>query len=489
MPFESEDQRKWMHANKPEMAKRWQKHTPKGKKLPKKKGKARLKAAFAIGKALHNEEGKVIDDPGDMLKHLTAPLENAMREKKQDEEVLIRYGVRQPLEWPSGGIGSKQAVHFMPEGKSLAETQAQPKMPGETKGGRKVVPQKLSKKFAGYANEYWTTDGKRSNFTCNECVMFLTKGACSGVAGKIEPHGACDLFMAGPKNAQKEMPVKIPQTIAVYVEHEPGFTCKRCEVFEPGNRAGSAGACKWVDGSIHPDACCNLWYNKAARYVTALDKEVHEPHVREIQGQLGKERTNRMLKTKKAAAEFNRTFNRRMGLDRQKYDEPRKYAVAAVRTRADAYKVGFLRKLAEEGMTLTDLESLMRSGVPVGLAHMSAHPSLMKLNLDHMGRSAGISDQLRAALTKRAVSGSILGDIWRPIESTVGGALKALGELGYLAVPLALAAPVAAGALTGAGHAYLTRPAEADIETLRKQQLLALYRRIAAETKAKTLNE
>jgi hypothetical protein len=37
MPFRSEAQRKWMHANKPKMAKKWEEHTPKGKKLPKKK--------------------------------------------------------------------------------------------------------------------------------------------------------------------------------------------------------------------------------------------------------------------------------------------------------------------------------------------------------------------------------------------------------------------------------------------------------------------
>lgn len=34
MPFRSEAQRRWMWANHPEMAKRWQKETPKGKKLP-----------------------------------------------------------------------------------------------------------------------------------------------------------------------------------------------------------------------------------------------------------------------------------------------------------------------------------------------------------------------------------------------------------------------------------------------------------------------
>ena len=33
MPFKSESQKKWMYANKPKMAKRWQKETPK-KKLP-----------------------------------------------------------------------------------------------------------------------------------------------------------------------------------------------------------------------------------------------------------------------------------------------------------------------------------------------------------------------------------------------------------------------------------------------------------------------
>lgn len=34
MPFQSEAQRRWMYTNKPEMAKEWQAHTPKGKSLP-----------------------------------------------------------------------------------------------------------------------------------------------------------------------------------------------------------------------------------------------------------------------------------------------------------------------------------------------------------------------------------------------------------------------------------------------------------------------
>jgi len=35
VPFKSQQQRKWMYANDPEMAKEWEKETPKGKKLPK----------------------------------------------------------------------------------------------------------------------------------------------------------------------------------------------------------------------------------------------------------------------------------------------------------------------------------------------------------------------------------------------------------------------------------------------------------------------
>ena len=36
MPFKSKQQRKWMYANDPKMAAKWEAHTPKGKALPKK---------------------------------------------------------------------------------------------------------------------------------------------------------------------------------------------------------------------------------------------------------------------------------------------------------------------------------------------------------------------------------------------------------------------------------------------------------------------
>lgn len=41
MPFRSKAQEGWMFANKPEMAKEWASHTPKGAKLPERVRKRR----------------------------------------------------------------------------------------------------------------------------------------------------------------------------------------------------------------------------------------------------------------------------------------------------------------------------------------------------------------------------------------------------------------------------------------------------------------
>ncbi len=46
MPMVSQAQRRWMHANKPDMAREWEAHTPKGKKLPDK-----VKNAYVFGSA------------------------------------------------------------------------------------------------------------------------------------------------------------------------------------------------------------------------------------------------------------------------------------------------------------------------------------------------------------------------------------------------------------------------------------------------------
>lgn len=52
MPFASERQRRWMHANKPTMAKQWERETPKGSKLPEK----------ASEHGAQNEPERVVND-------------------------------------------------------------------------------------------------------------------------------------------------------------------------------------------------------------------------------------------------------------------------------------------------------------------------------------------------------------------------------------------------------------------------------------------
>lgn len=51
MPFKSKAQRKWMYANDPQMAKKWEEHTPKGKSLPEKVRKNGKKGAHTSTKA------------------------------------------------------------------------------------------------------------------------------------------------------------------------------------------------------------------------------------------------------------------------------------------------------------------------------------------------------------------------------------------------------------------------------------------------------
>ncbi|ODU02671.1 MAG: hypothetical protein ABS79_00010 [Planctomycetes bacterium SCN 63-9] len=54
MPFKSESQRRWMYAKHPEMARRWEAHTPKGKRLPKHVKKADLEFAARLGRLAAN---------------------------------------------------------------------------------------------------------------------------------------------------------------------------------------------------------------------------------------------------------------------------------------------------------------------------------------------------------------------------------------------------------------------------------------------------
>lgn len=63
MPFQSQQQRRWMHMKHPDMAARWEKETPKGKPLPKKvphPGFQAVKAKIARKQGVSGERAAAI---------------------------------------------------------------------------------------------------------------------------------------------------------------------------------------------------------------------------------------------------------------------------------------------------------------------------------------------------------------------------------------------------------------------------------------------
>lgn len=115
--------------------------------------------------------------------------------------------------------------------------------------------------------------------------------------------------------------------------------------------------------------------------------------------------------------------------------------------RKTAFKVGFLCKLAELGVTPSELYK---------------------------------------------ASDSILDLIPNPLGGSVDAASGAVGkgfEVASKALPYALAAgvglPLAAGTATGVAAGKMTSPISESIDDLRKKELIETYRRLAAEIKSR----
>jgi hypothetical protein len=60
MPFQSTAQRRFMHAKHPEIAKRWEEHTPKGEKLPEKKSEKTAAVLLKTALELNIEKGDIL---------------------------------------------------------------------------------------------------------------------------------------------------------------------------------------------------------------------------------------------------------------------------------------------------------------------------------------------------------------------------------------------------------------------------------------------
>lgn len=103
-----------------------------------------------------------------------------------------------------------------------------------------------------------------TQYACADCTMFLAKAERCTIHGKrdmIKSYGSCGLFVKGMPMEGHPMG-NVTKQESGYVEHGPGFSCKRCEYFDAAKQD-----CEIVDrdspgddpGIIHRDACCNAW--------------------------------------------------------------------------------------------------------------------------------------------------------------------------------------------------------------------------------------
>lgn len=128
---------------------------------------------------------------------------------------------------------------------------------------------KISKTNAGYVFFEGT------EYVCAECYKWMNRHfplTCAEVEGKIAGFGGCNTFVPGKVEFEVGPPVaeKLTKISAGYAENKPGFSCKRCEYFDPEN-----WDCSKVDkesdgpakGVIHPNGCCNFWEKDEVRGV------------------------------------------------------------------------------------------------------------------------------------------------------------------------------------------------------------------------------
>lgn len=111
-------------------------------------------------------------------------------------------------------------------------------------------------------------------------------------------------------------------------------------------------------------------------------------------------------------------------------------------TAKEAFKIGFLAKCAEDGLTPDEMLSRVT--------------------------------QAKAAIEKRAFIGGLLGSA----AGAVGGAAKNVAGYG---IPLALAAPPILGGLAGYGLAKATDVDDTDVEDIKNRELVEEYKRQAAK--------
>lgn len=105
-----------------------------------------------------------------------------------------------------------------------------------------------------------------TQYECGDCPAWISEtNRCyfHGYGDVILPLDSCGLWMKGSPDILGSSPQGwVTKQESGWVRSNYGFSCKRCEHFDP-----QAWRCTEVDpdsvgddmGMIHPDACCNEW--------------------------------------------------------------------------------------------------------------------------------------------------------------------------------------------------------------------------------------
>lgn len=105
-----------------------------------------------------------------------------------------------------------------------------------------------------------------TEYTCEKCLFKrdeAKKCALFAATDNIKPSGSCGFWIHfNPEKAGSDFaPIgAVTKEEAGYMDSKNGFSCKRCEYFDPNSMD-----CSKVDknsdgdtpGEIHPNACCN----------------------------------------------------------------------------------------------------------------------------------------------------------------------------------------------------------------------------------------
>lgn len=500
MTFKSDTQRRWMYANEPQMAARWQKETPKGKDLPErvsKRGKTTLKkAAFptrdlssriaAIGDMLMKKRAdlQTLDQKGISLGALSSILNKQLGGAMNTDGMQMlastakwRKGrlkdeLRSPLTHlkkpkPAAGGGGAGGGDI---GQMLAQAGPGPAQPGSPmppsnlmgmfgqqqpqQGG--MMPQPAGGGMTTMASAIGEPMAKLRSF-----VERMTKRANGDDDEGGAEHEAAEEEGEGEEGEMGEAASVDPGSISPEIQQQLlNFIAEQGQGITDDQFHGQAEAL-----GLAPDSAEAAMYRVLAHLlggqndILAGGEAAGKPTSEFPQEQIDKGTKIEMEHTPNpaVAAEISKDHlveeakaapgGGEGGMDY--YDDLKR--MEGTDKRAAAYQYGFFRKIAEVGQLPSE-----------------------------------VAERIRDVMEKQAVGGTFGGAVASKVMSGVGGLINALIGAGKFAIAAPLLAAPIIGGLGGWAHYNLTKPPYEVPTEIKHLEHVALLRRLSREARQKS---